>query len=261
MTVLANRCAPPLDGGGSAEYCYRVPSHVHVCTTGDGSVLLDLKRNKYFGLDSKGTELLATAVCNWPRSSHARSFDCRGLIQAAEQICRSMAESGLLVRDEASLLELEETDVHVDMTAPLVSVGDELEVAAVIRPRHAARLAIAYAWAEYSLRWRPLNLTVEAVRSKKRRRMGLGATWDLHRIAGLIDIFRRLRPFLFAAEARCLVHALTLVRFLSLHDVFPEWVIGVATQPWGAHSWVQWGNHLLDTNPEKVCRYTPILVV
>ena len=63
------------------------------------------------------------------------------------------------------------------------------------------------------------------------------------------------------AEGYCLLHALTLVKFLRCYGCYPEWVIGVAAQPFGAHAWVQWHHYLLDTNPEKVCRYTPILVV
>ena len=48
---------------------------------------------------------------------------------------------------------------------------------------------------------------------------------------------------------------------MSKYAFYPDWVIGVTTQPWAAHSWVQWGGFLLDTNPEKVCAYTPILMI
>jgi hypothetical protein len=39
------------------------------------------------------------------------------------------------------------------------------------------------------------------------------------------------------------------------------WVIAVRPRPWGAHSWVQLDNLLLDTNPEEINGYTPILSV
>jgi Transglutaminase-like superfamily len=84
---------------------------------------------------------------------------------------------------------------------------------------------------------------------------------DIFRMATMVDVFRQLRCWVFAAEGRCLLHALTLVNFLSAYGLHPEWVFGVSTQPWAAHSWVQWGQFLLDTNPEKVCPYTPILIV
>jgi hypothetical protein len=84
---------------------------------------------------------------------------------------------------------------------------------------------------------------------------------DIGKLAAMVDVFRRLRPFVFAAEGRCLLHALTLIRFLSHYQLHPEWVMGVKTQPCGAHSWVQWDRYLLDSNPEKVCGYTPIMMV
>ena len=52
-----------------------------------------------------------------------------------------------------------------------------------------------------------------------------------------------------------------LVKFLASYQVHPTWVIGVRTKPWAAHSWVQQGTLLLDSNPEEVCEYTAILAI
>jgi len=81
------------------------------------------------------------------------------------------------------------------------------------------------------------------------------------RAVELVCLFRRLRPLAFTAKDQCLFHALALVRFLAFYSVFPVWVVGVRTRPWAAHSWVQQGTLLLDSNPEHVCEYTPILSV
>jgi hypothetical protein len=278
MVLLADHFAEPRVGGdGARDRSYRIPLHVHVCVTGDGSVLLDLKRDRYFGLGREDTELLAAVVKDWPRPSWAHNSYEGWNEECAERVCRSMLEDKLLVKTGTLALgrcsEVRSShgadgacgtghaEIRINMKAPFVSVGDELEIGAEVRPWHVARFTAAYVWALYSLRRRPLVATVAAVRARKSRRLEACVQWDLLRVAGLIDIFRRLRPYVFSAEGHCLLHALTLVRFLGSHDVYPEWVIGVSTQPWAAHSWVQWGNYLLDTNPEKVCRYTPILVV
>jgi hypothetical protein len=147
------------------------------------------------------------------------------------------------------------------MRGEWVSVGDEFEVRGRIMPRDIKNFVSAYCWARCSLAWQPFAVVVDKVRTRKIRGAGGINGCDPRRTAAMVDIFRRLRPFVFAAEGRCLLHALTLVRFLSQYDFHPEWVIGVTTQPWGAHSWVQWGSFLLDSNPEKVCGYTPIMVV
>lgn len=58
-----------------------------------------------------------------------------------------------------------------------------------------------------------------------------------------------------------MLDSLVLIEFLALHDVFPDWVIGVKTLPFTAHSWVQTGRFVLNGNPGYVRGYVPILVV
>jgi hypothetical protein len=147
------------------------------------------------------------------------------------------------------------------MRGEWISIGDELEVHGRLTLRHIARFLAAFCWARYCLAWRPFSTIVEEVKATKACMVRDSDERHPHAVAALVDVFRRLRPFVFAAEGRCLIHALTLMKFLSQYRFYPEWVIGVTTQPWGAHSWVQWGNFLLDSNPEKVCGYTPIMVL
>ena len=76
-----------------------------------------------------------------------------------------------------------------------------------------------------------------------------------------VQQFRQLRLYSLTTLDQCLFHALALCRFLSPFGVFPSWVIGVRTHPWGAHSWVQCGDLVLDDTPEHVLEYTPLLIV
>lgn len=246
---------------------FAVASHIHVCVTGNGAVILDLKRDKYLGMGRDETELLAAAVPNWPKprwetvdggtNVAARQLATRELCEAlaADGVLERVGEGGDGARPQCAVAGL------ADMRAEWISIGDELEVAGRITLRHMVRFLSAYVWVRWSLAWRPLSVVVETVRADKVRSRRADEHFHAYQVAALIDVFRRLRPFAFAAEGRCLLHALTLTRFLSKYGFYPEWVIGVTTQPWGAHSWVQWGNFLLDSNPEKVCAYTPIMRV
>jgi hypothetical protein len=241
---------------------YEISPHVHVCVTSEGSVLLDLKRDKYLGIAREETEILALVVQGWPRPLWTATLEGAAVwVEArAAELCGSMLESGLLTRRADGGAAPLRIGYRRDMQGDWISVGDEVEVNGTITWRHWMRFTRAYLWARSSLAWRPFLATVEEVRMRKAGAC-LTKPWHLSEVAALVDVFRRLRPFWFAAEGRCLLHALTLIRFLGKHEFYPEWVIGVTTQPWGAHSWVQWGDYLLDTNPEKVCAYTPILVV
>jgi hypothetical protein len=264
------------------EAGFRIPGHVHVCVTADGSVLLDLKRDRYFGLDRAQTELLAELVPQWPRPAWEWAPDTaiRGGDDAtAIELCESLAGDGLLdLRkqgegepscDESDACRRSDTPRR-DMKGEWTSIGDELEVRARMGTRDVIQFISAYAWARWSLAARSLATIEGAVRRSKQRALNptkvfsarpRAVSASVNQVAAWVDTFRRLRPFVFAAEGRCLLHALTLVRFLEGYRFYPEWVIGVATQPWSAHSWVQWDCFLLDTNPEKVCGFTPILVV
>jgi hypothetical protein len=270
----------------------QIPPHVYVCATRNGSVLLDLKRDRYFGLGQDESELLARAVDSWPPPAWPLTATRDEAPEPASviRLCDSLLKDGLLVPGEGSesrgprstglapstprqreSLRWENsfqgprppgypTTPHIDMKVDFVSVGDEWQADGTTRVADVLHFAAAYLRAWYSLRRRPLSSTVRAVHARKLRWQRAGG-FETTRAAELVDVFRRLRPFVFAAEGRCLLHALTLVEFLSFYDLFPDWVIGVTTQPWGAHSWVQSGKFLLDTNPEKVCHFTPILVV
>jgi hypothetical protein len=240
-----------------------IAPHVHVCVTRDGCVLLDLKRDKYLGLGRAETELLAGAIDDWPKPNWDAVADPAGEggnQASTEELCRRLEADGMLIagRGEGGCPAREPLP---SMGREWVSVGDELEVPGRIDLEAVVNFVAAFVWARWSLGWRPMSSVVQSVRERKIQRGGITEPTEILGLATAVGVFRRLRPFLFAAENRCLLHALTLVRFLSCYDFYPDWLFGVATQPWAAHSWVQWGDYLLDSNPEKVCRYTPILAV
>ena len=246
--------------GESARF--GMAASVHVCLTAAGSVILDVKRNRYLGLGREQTELLADAVVGWPMPSWQRgsSGDRQARLDALTALCVPLVADGVLERI------VHPNDARIartlpDMRGEWISIGDELEVRGRVTLRHVLHFLAAFCWARYSLSLRPFSVVVEQVRAMKMQGGAGLQGCEIGRLAAMVDVFRQLRPFLFSAEGRCLLHALSLVRFLSHYELHPDWVIGVTTQPWGAHSWVQWQRYLLDSTPEKVCAYTPIMMV
>jgi hypothetical protein len=118
--------------------------------------------------------------------------------------------------------------------------------------------ASACVWALTTLKTRTFETVVRDLCERKNANSG---AMDEERLIELVSTFRLLRPFAFTAHDRCLFHALALTRFLSYYKLFPTWTIGVRVNPWGAHSWVQHENLILDATPEKVVEFTPILAV
>lgn len=251
---------------------YWISSHVHVRNTQYGCVLLDLRRDKYLGLGKNETSLLAATVNEWPTPPWECCPDECVVDPGARDrtLCESLLDDGLLTAIPPAIARdrrAQEMDLRVDW----VSIGDELDLPSTLTFRDIAKFLLAYAGAWTSLRFCRLERTVERVRmSRNRTRVGsaaLGCPVEgdepgaIFRMARAVDVFRRMRTFVFAAEGRCLLHALTLTKFLGSYGLHPHWVIGISTQPWGAHSWVQWRRFLLDTTPEKMGRFLPILVV
>ncbi|WP_431261872.1 lasso peptide biosynthesis B2 protein [Roseateles chitinivorans] len=90
-------------------------------------------------------------------------------------------------------------------------------------------------------------------------RLTAPAVHESVRLAALA--FERLRPLAFSARDRCLHDSLSLVFFLFAEGLSARWVIGVKTNPFGAHSWVQSGRTVLNDQHEFVRAFRPILVV
>jgi hypothetical protein len=234
---------------------YWMPSHVCGCPTLTGAVLLDLKRNRYFGVGRKEADVLHMLAGNWPTDAEhdaPQSLTSNAAVRIAEEL----VEAGLLSRDVPTPDGL--MHGQVTLTGTLASVGHELDRSAPIQFGHIVAFLRSCAWAGRALRSRTLySIACEIARDKAFR-----TDWfDEQRTIELVGIFRRLRPHAFAATNRCLFHALALMNFLSRYEVFPTWVIGVRAKPWAAHSWVQHDNLILDSNPEHICEYTPLLAI
>lgn len=242
-----------------SEKEYWLPTHVRACSTATGTVLLDLRRNRYYGVGRKETRVLSSLAANWQDTSAASTFtrDLETLpMEDAVRIADKLVEAGLLSKDAAEPAAF--TPTAIDLNSLLTSVGHEVERKSPIRWRHIISFLRACTWARRSVRSRTLYVVAEEIGRKKN---AAGAPFDAERAIELVGVFRRLRPHTFAARDQCLFHALALVKFLAAFDIYPTWVIGVRTKPWAAHSWVQQGTLLLDANPEQVCDYSPILAI
>lgn len=138
------------------------------------------------------------------------------------------------------------------------------------RPRHSA--------------WRTEVVTIDR---SDRRRLGSAALWALPRYwlgsfralasaaardrpnaprASASDVARDARVFdqmlpLAPFQGECLFRSFVLLAFLRAAGRDADWVFGVRTYPFEAHCWLQAGDMALDDAAERVCGFTPILVI
>jgi hypothetical protein len=233
--------------------------HVRACESGGQVILLDLRRSRYIAIGGRQLSVLAHAVDGWPASDAAvnesvnesdiatltKPLLAQGLL-APRPIERSTVPSRAAAIEEASA-SLDAEDAMQD--AP---VG----AARVVRMVRSA--AVTATW----LRWRSLLSIAGAVAARRARCDTSYQKPDSPQaLLAEVAAYEKLRPLLFTTRDRCLHDSLTLVGFLAAAGIFPRWVIGVQTRPFGAHSWVQSGATVLNDHADRVRRFRPILVV
>jgi hypothetical protein len=221
---------------------------VHVCFTEEAAVFLDLRRNKYLGIDAEHVpavrRLVEGADANEEQTSAlAQALITRGLFTRNERRQeRGRAQS--LPRAKAAITEL---DQAWDSVVP-------------VRTHHVFNLLRSYVIAVALWRLFPLTFTVRRAAARKAR-LGEATHIDIEELRNLIDVFERVRPAFYAAHSRCLVDTITLVEFLSRYSICPDWVFGVRTRPFEAHTWAQYDGYVLNDHPARTNTYVPILVV
>lgn len=233
---------------------YWVSPDVHVCNTENGIVLLDLRQNKYFALPIREARALASAVNRWPADISDDSPEISVIYEFAD----SLVATGLLTEAEPTGAPICSS---VSIQSALLASEDEVTRIASIRLTYVPRFVFAYfsakhALAHFSIR----DIAMRLMANRQNARHSFRSV-DEDYIFDLVECFALIRPFVFSARDQCLLHSVTLLFFLSRFQVFPTWVIGVRENPWGAHSWVQCGATVLDSTPEKVAEYRPILTV
>jgi len=218
---------------------------------------MDLERDKYVAVDPG--HRLAHWVRGWPVSAAQASDPAHGPHEGADALVSQMLAHGMLV-----------TDPHVGKDAVPVATARParslVEFDLDARPQAGAaqlwRFGRSCLRAQLSLKLRPIQSIVEAVRNRKARLTARGPQEaDPTRLRPLVTAFTRLRPLFYTLRAACLLDSLTLLHFLSADGICPDWVFGVKMEPFDAHCWIQQGEILLNDVPDRVRQYSPILVV
>lgn len=242
-----------------ATPCYWLPEHIYTCATPDGVIFLDTRRNRYRGLGPREAESLRPFVHDWPGgfTSHA-GMDALDQDAVGELLATLISARLISVKPVPSPRA---SRAEVALGRPLQAIGVGTEFDYPVATATLLAFLGAYAGALLDIRLRSLCTVVLRIRSRKLQCPPRSPDADIEKIKSLVSSFRRIRHHFFTGNGKCLLHALTLTRYLALYEVFPTLVIGVRTSPWGAHSWVEHNGYTLDATPEKVRTFTPILAV
>jgi hypothetical protein len=240
---------------------YGLANHVFVCANEDYVVVLDLKQDRYFTLDAARTAALAPLLPGWPAPT--TRADSGADPNAAPALTADEAAAPLL--RQGWLLELPAVSKEATPARLPSPEAELLGSAAVESPHIGARAMLTFAFAavfaKLALWLWPFEHVIHRVARRKAAHPGAGHPLDVARARQLVDIFGRLRVFLFSHREKCLHDSLALLEFLAHYGVFPSWVFGVRARPFVAHCWVQHEDVVFNDTVEHVVGYAPIMVV
>lgn len=233
---------------------YYLSEHVHLCVTPSATVLLDLRADRYIGLDGAQTRVLASVMHGWPGTLEAAATDES---EGGADLLRDLLSRGVLTQDASrgkrpSTVRLPEPQARLDgWRSPQWSAVTFTDV---------RRMAAAYARALFLLKVRSLEQAVGHVARRKSSR-GMQAVSDLELARATTNKFRTLRPFFYTARDKCLLDSLVLIEYLAAYRIYPSWVIGVTMNPFAAHSWIQLQSYVLNGPLAYAREFQPILSV
>jgi hypothetical protein len=231
-----------------------LPGHAHCCFTDDGAVLLDLRADRYSVIPRTEARTLAWLFGDRTADTASTQIHASG---AAQSVAATLLQRGLVTYDRERGRPFE--PLTVDLTCRVLLDG------AIFQPRMRTRDVFRFLRSSVvvrnALRAHSFQYAIERLRQRKASSNQADAAFDLERATTLVQIARRIRPFIFTAHKQCLYDSLVLAEFLALYALYPCVIVGVATQPFRAHCWVQHSGMAFNSDGEDVTQYTPILSI
>lgn len=237
---------------------YLIKKDVHFCFAGTKVVFLDLEQNNYSGIDREQATALKGVVAGWEAHELNTGAITDGMFgeQTRSVVAEALFERGLLTESEKDGKKA----IPTRAGRPTADLLAEYESSAPsVRILHVIRFVKSYVYAVNSLRELSLAEIANRIDTHKRSIAPQATCGDVAEVRRLVRIYIHLRPFFFRASDQCLLDSLVLVEFLRCYNIFPNWVIGVSTDPFRAHSWLEVNQLVINDQVHHVNKYVPIM--
>lgn len=229
---------------------FHLAPHVAACRVDDQVILLDLRRNRYFGIGRAAAHSLARTVTGWPAMTTAEP---KAIEHAhPDALVKLMRQD--LVRPGATALMPRRRLPAPARTLGVGACSPEMPSTPSLSGRIVVSALTAWGWLRL---W---SFETIAGRLARPAATPAGGEPDPSCLAQIVGAYDSMRPLVLSRRDRCLHDSLTLNLVLRSRGVPACWVIGVRVRPFAAHAWVQFGDLVLDDEHFRVGQFTPILV-
>jgi hypothetical protein len=233
---------------------YQLAAHVWACRTEDHVVLLDVARNRYIGIDERDSRRLQQMIAGWPVESM-----CGDAGDVPTDLVGEMLAHGIVTMraDERSSLSRR----AVLEPAASALIDRYLDSQPAVQGIDVINFLQSVLVASFMLKRRSLSSVIARINARLTCSTARSAEIDLTTARNRVAVFMRLQPWILTAREACLFHSLALSEFLHHYGLAPHFVIGVSTGPFIAHCWLQQGRVVFNDTPERVRKFTPLLVL
>lgn len=222
---------------------YRLPDDLSYCRVDEHIVFLDTRRDRYFRLSTK----LERAFLAYIDGGHDPEIDADDLIAR-----------NILVADPAFAMIAPATVERPTRSAVEgVPHTDRLRYAAL------SEILVIVCGTRLKLATRNLSDILTELTVYRDSRISKPSTPtenDIERLSDAASAFWRARLYV-PIKPLCLLDSLSMVKFLAKRHLFANIVFGVTSDPFTAHSWVQYFDFVLSDTLGHATAHTPIRVV
>lgn len=232
---------------------YELADDIYACTVDGGMIFLDLKRNKYFGIDASRTEDIKPYVT----FASGAGFPQRSLpipSAAGTDALNFLIQAGLLVPLHDSKEILKPVSYAVEPSEQFFC-----EQQGSVSFRYVYQFVLSLLKVATYLRFKRIKALVDDCKLEEPTENEFNDE-AFRKLAPLVSAFLLMRPWVYTAKDRCLLDSLILADFLRRNRIHANLILGVSNKPFVAHAWVQAGAVVLNDTSERVSMYAPILI-
>jgi Transglutaminase-like superfamily len=237
---------------------YYLSQHIYFCDFSDGTIFLDLRTNRYFAMQSHDMLALRPHIHGFSENQDPALQRDEARKVSADAIVRRLLAGGVLTDCAADGKPASPVVLHIDPNSRASeSVGRRSPTVL-----HVLNFLLSLLHASLSIRFSRVGAFLAHHRSARIPRSPSATTQSPpQRVDHLLHIFNHLRLWAYTATDACLLDTLTLAGFLRRYGLMSTVVIGVRTNPFGAHAWGQWNSFVLNDTPDHVRRFRPLLAL
>jgi hypothetical protein len=229
--------------------------YVYCCAFRDGAILLNARTGDYLGIAAQYLPALSASIVDWPTSSQPSTTESIQHVEQSDNLLAELRKRGILTNSESS-----RPAIHLAEPLTSLSAIGQARASNKIPMRHGIAFIAALVRVLVMRRKDRLEPIINWLQ-RRQSAIARCSSADINEISLLLSSFERMRVWFYTANKKCLFDSLVLSVFFSLARRSCTFVIGVATKPFLAHSWVQVEQTVLNDTVEHVELFRPILLV